>query len=147
MSDRLKLPPVSTLLGSTWKNFRTVLKNQPIDPEYKGKILLTSLVVLIATPFHHWENLIYSRKRLSRVTFDKPPLFILGHWRSGTTLLHNMLCQDPDSSYVTTYQSVFPNNLASKAVFRTLMKIAMPDRRPADNMKLDVSLPQEDEFA
>jgi hypothetical protein len=74
-------------------------------------------------------------------------MFILGHWRSGTTLLHNMLCADPDAGFLTTYQSVFPNNMASKLIFKTFMKINIPDERPSDKVKLNVDFPQEDEFA
>jgi hypothetical protein len=147
MSERLEIPPVSMLLGSSWNNYFKILKDQDISPEYKNKVRLTTLIVMINTPFHWWEKAIYNQKKLESTTFKKPPVFILGHWRSGTTLLHNMLCKDPRASYVTTYQTVYPNNLASKLIFRSFMKVAMPDRRPADNMKLNVSYPQEDEFA
>ncbi len=147
MKNEFKIPPVSTLLGSDIKNYRKILKDQVISPEYRLKVWLTSLIVGVSTPFHWWDELVFNEKRLKKVAFKKPPLFILGHWRSGTTLLHNMLSKDPIASYVTTYQTVFPNNMASKAIFRTFMKVAMPNRRPGDNMKLGVSLPQEDEFA
>jgi hypothetical protein len=145
--SEFKIPPVSTLIGSTFGNYLRVIKRQHISSKYYFKIFLTTLVVVVSTPFHWWENLIYNKKRLKKLLFKKPPLFILGHWRSGTTLLHNMLCQDPSSGYITTYQSVFPNNMASKLLFRTFMKANMPDKRPSDNIKLDVSFPQEDGFA
>jgi len=58
-----------------------------------------------------------------------------------------MLCKDPSSGYLTTYHSVFPNNLASKWLFKKFMKINMPDKRPSDNVKLNIDFPQEDEFA
>jgi omega-hydroxy-beta-dihydromenaquinone-9 sulfotransferase len=74
-------------------------------------------------------------------------LFIIGHWRSGTTLLHNMITIDPSSGYITNYHSLFPNNLASKWLFRTYMKLFMPDKRPSDGVELNVDFPQEDEFA
>ena len=147
MRKGFKIPPVSMLLGSTVGNYFKILKGQKISPEYRFKTFLTGLIVFISTPFHWWEELVYNKKRLKKINFKKPPVFILGHWRSGTTMLHNMLCSTPTSSYTTTYQTVFPNNLASKLIFKTFMKVAMPNRRPADNMPLDVSMPQEDEFA
>ncbi len=145
--DNFKIPPVSTLLGADINTFGKILKTGKISPEYRLKVALTSFIVLVSTPFHRYEEIVFNKKRLAKTKFENPPLFILGHWRSGTTLLHNLLCLDPDSSFVTTYQSVFPNNLASKIIFKTFMKYAMPNRRPADNMKLEVDLPQEDEFA
>jgi hypothetical protein len=102
--------------------------------------------VLIATPFHLWEGIVF-RRRIREFRFKKQPLFILGHWRSGTTLLHNMLTKDPSNTYLTTYQSLFPNNLASKWLFRTFMRINMPDKRPSDGVELNIDFPQEDEFA
>jgi omega-hydroxy-beta-dihydromenaquinone-9 sulfotransferase len=144
--EEFKIPPISTLAGSTIKNYFRILRKGHIEPRYYFKIFLTTLIVLIATPFHIWEEF-YFRKKLKEFKFKKPPLFILGHWRSGTTLLHNMLSKDPSAGYITTYQSLFPNNLASKWLFRTFMKIYMPHRRPSDGVELNVGFPQEDEFA
>jgi hypothetical protein len=144
--EEFKIPPISTLVGSTFSNYFKILNKGKIDPEYYFKIFLTTLIVLIATPFHLWEE-IYFRKKLRKFKFSKPPLFILGHWRSGTTLLHNSLSKDPSAGYVSTYQSLFPNNLASKWLFRTFMKLNMPHKRPADGVELNISFPQEDEFA
>jgi len=145
MSD-FKIPPISTLAGSTFGNFFRVLKQGHIQPKYYFKIGLTFLIILISSPFHLWENIKF-RKKLKRFRFKKPPLFILGHWRSGTTLLHNMLTKDPQAAYLTTYQSLFPNNLGSKWLFKTFMIINMPDKRPSDNVALNIDFPQEDEFA
>ncbi len=144
--EEFKIPPISTLVGSTISNYFRILNKGKVAPKYYFKIFLTTLIVLIATPFHLWEE-IYFRKKLRKFKFSKPPLFILGHWRSGTTLLHNILSKDPSAGYVSTYQSLFPNNLASKWLFRTFMKINMPHKRPADGVELNISFPQEDEFA
>jgi len=141
-----KIPQISTLAGSTIVNYFNILKNQSVEPKFYLKVFLTTIIVLIATPFHWWEEIIFKRK-LARFKFDKPPLFIIGHWRSGTTLLHNLLCKAPSAAYLTTYQSVFPNNLTSKWLFKTFMSINMPDKRPSDNVKLNINFPQEDEFA
>ena len=39
----------------------------------------------------------------------KPPLFILGAWRSGTTHLHNLLAVDDRFAYPNLYQVTYPN--------------------------------------
>ena len=144
--DEFKIPPFSTLIGSTFKNYFKILRKGYIEPKYYIKILLTTLVVLISAPFHLWEKIVFRRK-LKNFKFEKPPLFILGHWRSGTTLLHNMLTKDPSAAYMTTYQALFPNNLTSKWLFRTFMRINMPEKRPSDGVVLNINFPQEDEFA
>jgi len=145
--SEFKIPPISTLIGSDLLNFLSVMrKGGKVTPAYYGKVILTALVVLISIPFHLWEY-IYFRISIRKYKFRKPPLFILGHWRSGTTFLHNLLCADPDAGFLTTYHSVFPNNLASQFIFKNFMKMNMPEKRPSDNVKLGVDLPQEDEFA
>lgn len=79
--------------------------------------------------------------------FKKSPVFIIGHWRSGTTLMHNLLTLDPLAGYVTTYQAVFPSNLKSKWLFKNFMRFFMPRQRPGDNLEISVDFPQEDEYA
>ena len=141
--SEFKIPPISTLLGSTLGNFLRAVRYGRIEPKYYHKVFLTSLICLIASPFHLWEK--YKDRKL--IGLDKSPLFIIGHWRSGTTFLHNLLCQDPDTGYITTYQSVFPNNMYSKLLFKPFMKWKIPEKRPSDNIKLHVDYPQEDDFS
>lgn len=78
----------------------------------------------------------------------KPPVFILGHWRSGTTHLHELLSQDSQFGFPTTYQASFPKIfLASEAKSAPMLDRIIPRRRPMDNMELAMGSPQEDEFA
>ncbi len=141
-----RIPPISTLIGSTFPNYLKVIRQGRVERRYILKLVLTTFVVLISIPFHFWEYLKF-RKKLKNLRFEKPPLFIIGHWRSGTTFLHNILCQDPEAGYLTTYQSVFPHNLGSKMIFKNFMKWNMPEKRPSDNVRLNINYPQEDEFA
>lgn len=144
--SEFKIPPISTLSGTTLRNFFRVIRGNKISKSSLFKLIITLLVIVIATPFHWWETWYFKRK-IKHFKFKKPPLFILGHWRSGTTFLHNILCQDPNAAYLTTYHSVFPNNLTSKWLFKTFMRICMPNKRPSDNVELNINYPQEDEFA
>lgn len=144
--EEFKIPPVSTLIGSTIPNFFRVLYMGKPGIRFYPKLALTFLVILISTPFQIFEYFFY-KKKVANYKFKKPPIFVIGHWRSGTTHLHNLLCKDPTHSYVTTYQGVFPYNLKSKWIFKTFMKINIPDKRPSDNVKLSPDYPQEEEFA
>jgi hypothetical protein len=77
-----------------------------------------------------------------------PPLFILGHWRSGTTLLHEMLARDERFGYANSYQVSFPHTFLSTEKFDApLLAPFLPRRRPMDGKKMTFSGPQEDEFA
>lgn len=79
---------------------------------------------------------------------DPAPIFVVGHWRSGTTLLHELLALDENFGYPTTLECFLPNHfLVSESLFRPLLRWVLPAKRPMDDMPTGVDLPQEDEFA
>ena len=87
-------------------------------------------------------------KRVRDVTIDKPPIFIIGHWRSGTTFLHELFFQDERFTSPTTYECFAPNHfLVTGRIIPKFAWIFLPSRRPMDNMPVSFDLPQEDEFA
>ena len=122
--------------------------NNKVSFRYYPRVVLLCIANLFNAPFRFFEQILINR-RLKIKTPDQAPLFILGHWRSGTTHLHNLLCTPPNAAYVTTYQSVFPDTLFikfGKIFFLNMMKLLMPGTRKADNVKLGTALPQEDGF-
>lgn len=87
-------------------------------------------------------------RAIARTEIQRPPVFILGHWRSGTTLLHEYLGLDPRFASPTTYQCFAPwHFLLTEGMVTRYGNWLLPDRRPMDNMKAGWALPQEDEFA
>ena len=144
--QEFKLPPISPLIGSTVSNYFKILRFGNIAPKVYLTLFLTFLGILFAWPFQAFER-VYFRKKIRNFRFSQPPVFVIGHWRSGTTYLHNLLCRDPAFGYITTYQGVFPNNMKSQWLFKSFMKWKMPKHRPGDQMPLEVDLPQEEEFA
>jgi hypothetical protein len=93
------------------------------------------------------DELIYGRV-IAQVRLTESPLFILGHWRSGTTLLHELLIRDPEHNYPTTYQCFAPHHFVlSESWFAPISSFLLPRRRPMDNMTAGWQRPQEDEFA
>lgn len=93
------------------------------------------------------ESLLYGRK-VAGTFIHTPPLFIIGLWRSGTTLLHELLCLDPRHIYPNTYECFSPGHfLLTERFFKSLLDRVMPATRPQDNMAISMDTPQEDEFA
>jgi omega-hydroxy-beta-dihydromenaquinone-9 sulfotransferase len=93
------------------------------------------------------QNLIYGRK-IAATQIDQPPIFIIGHWRSGTTYLHELMVCDRRFSYPTYYECFEPNHfLLSGWLFPKLLWPLLPGKRPMDNMETGWHRPQEDEFA
>jgi omega-hydroxy-beta-dihydromenaquinone-9 sulfotransferase len=75
-----------------------------------------------------------------------PPLFILGHWRSGTTHLHNLLATDAQFAYPNVYQVLNPHTFLTTERYSKVL-FASPRTRIMDDVPLNADVPFEDEFA
>ncbi len=81
------------------------------------------------------------------------PIFIIGHWRSGTTYLHNLLCQSKQLAYLSSLQVAAPefyiiaDKIFSEEFLNKIMAAFTPPTRPMDNIAIAIDSPQEEEFA
>lgn len=97
-------------------------------------------------------RLLFEREHFRRPA-DRPPLqtnpvFILGHWRTGTTLLHELMSLDPALRFSNAYECFLPHHFPlSERWIKPWSSFALPSKRPPDNMQVGWDLPQEDEFA
>ncbi len=139
--------PITTLIGANWRTFNEVVRGRKIDKPYRAKYRLTKILCWVLSRLEVIESWRY-RKIVEPKPLQRDPLFILGHWRSGTTYLHSVLSCDKQFGYTTTYQTVLPNAmLFGQPLFKAIMRCVMPSRRPVDGLELDPDLPQEEEFA
>ncbi|MEM1021976.1 MAG: sulfotransferase, partial [Pseudomonadota bacterium] len=77
-----------------------------------------------------------------------PPIFILGHWRSGTTHLYNILAKSEQFGFVTPFATALPWDILSiGTLMRPLLERSLPKHRYIDNVAVDAAAPQEDEIA
>ena len=138
--------PVNTLVGADRATFDAITRGAEIDDEYRRKFALTRRLGRLLDPFYTINNNYY--RQLPPLTDTEEPIFILGHWRSGTTFVHNVISCDDRFGYCTTYQTVFPHlMLRGAAFFKWCAAAFMPAQRPTDALELKVDLPQEEEFA
>lgn len=138
---------VSTLSGSSFSNFLKSSAGIKVDPQYRLRYITSALVSLCSEPFRWVENWKYGKAIRNKQLHDEP-VFIIGHWRSGTTYLHNLMSKDPQMGYVSTYQGIFPHQvLSGNWLYKSLMVANMPNKRPADGVELSADYPQEEEFA
>ncbi len=139
--------PVNTLVGADWNTFKELTRGQHIADDKKGKYQLTKAICRLLSTMEPLQNRRY-KKLLADTPLEHDPLFILGHWRSGTTFVHNIFAQDPHFAFTTTYQTVFPHYvMALQGLYKPTMGWLMPKHRPTDNVELAPDYPQEEEFA
>lgn len=108
---------------------------------------LISLVASFNSVMAFFQRLKYGR-RIEATQLSDPPVFIIGHWRSGTTFLHELMVLDDRFTYPTTYQCFAPQHfLLTEWFFANYWGFLLPKQRPMDNVKTGWQRPQEDEFA
>ncbi|MDA0660726.1 MAG: sulfotransferase [Planctomycetota bacterium] len=87
-------------------------------------------------------------QQIAKTPLHGPPIFIVGHWRCGTTYLHQLLAHDPRFVTPSTYECFVPNHFViSEAWLPRLLWFLMPRIRPMDDVRAGWFEPQEDEFA
>ena len=126
---------------------RLVRDNGGISPSYWGKLMKILTTSTALAPLRAIERMRFGH-RVARTEVDPAPVFVHGFARSGTTHLHNLLAQDPNFGFVTTFQAVSsPIFLTARGWLERLVAGALPKTRPMDNMAVSLALPQEEEVA
>ena len=139
---------VSNLMGLSVGDWLALLAENrfAVGPRYWSRAAVISALSLINSGAGLAERIAYGRA--IRHARPRAPIFILGHWRSGTTLLHNLMALDPRFAAPNLYETMFPNGfMVTEAWQAPLWKRCVPETRLIDNMKLGTDLPQEDELA
>jgi omega-hydroxy-beta-dihydromenaquinone-9 sulfotransferase len=134
------------MIATGW--FPMLVRNRfRITPRRWAMAVLMSFFSLLNLGLWLLQEIFWGR-RIARTQLQGDPIFVIGHWRSGTTLLHELLVLDGRHTCSNTYDCFCPNHfLLTAPVFRPLLKGLLPKQRPMDNMAMEWSGPQEDEFA
>ena len=144
--EKRSLPHSGTMapLGA-W--LRLLWENGGAAPAYWGRLARILVPTTLATPLRLVERLRYGAP-VARVRIDKPPVFVVGLPRSGTTHLHNLLSQDPQFGSVSTFHAAVPTFfLIGRGRLKEVMARFAPATRPMDAMKVSMDAPQEEDLA
>ncbi len=102
---------------------------------------------LWSTLFARVEQVRYGRK-MAASDCPPDPIFIIGHWRTGTTYLHQLLNLHPGFHAPTLFEVAIPEGfMVSGGYYKPVMNYLVPSVRPMDNVVLGMNEPQEDEYA
>ena len=120
------------IIAMRMKLFLTLLfrNGTSLRPRY-----LLCLMFLLQSSF--WSSLLAFREKLlfGRKIKSTPvptnPIFIIGHWRSGSTFLHQLLGCDPKLTVPDQLQCTYPESFINGRKFiEPLMGFMIPDKRP-----------------
>jgi len=136
------------LSGSSFVNWMKLLRANRfgVDWQFIPKAMYVTAMISALTPFRYIEKRQYADK-IKKVENVKP-IFIIGHFRSGTTFLHYLLGQDPNIGYVSTFETMTPGMIINREeFFKNLVKNHLPAKRPMDDLEMHANLPYEEEYA
>ena len=138
------------ILGSSRSWFRLLWENKSVDRKYLPRAMFVTFATLGTIPLRVYESVRYGGA-VKRTAIQHPPIFIIGHWRTGTTHLHNLLCHDTNLGRVSMWQAFAPGLclIDERLLKNPFNKIAqkMHPTREIDNIPLSMDNPEEEDLA
>lgn len=143
----MQLPHI--LYFSTLRNWLRLLwrYHRQFDVAQWPRVLRITLFVIATIPIRVFERARYGGA-IHRHRLSEPPVFIIGHWRSGTTNMHNLMLQDPQFASVTMLHCAIPSGfLTWEWLARRILSRRLPRSRPMDAVPLGIDEPMSEDFA
>jgi len=131
--------PLFNLSSRAWQQLRAKYPER-IDWRLQTRIRIASALV---SAMGGMQELLHG-ERVAAVAITSP-IFVVGHWRSGTTLLHEMIALDDRLLTPTTYQCFNPHSFLLSSDGSTRPKAHVV--RPSGDRIVSSESPQEEEFA
>jgi hypothetical protein len=117
-----------------------------LSPSRLAIALTGTVAAILNSVLGSIQDLIFA-KRIDASVLDAPPIFIIGHWRTGTTHLHELLTVDDQFTAPSTLECFAPTQCLAFGWLLRKLAWFLPSKRPMDNMLVGWDQPQEDEFA
>jgi len=116
-------------------------------PKYIGRVLFLLQSAIWSSIFASAEKVLLKNK-IEATPVPDDPIFIIGHWRTGSTLLHQLMNLDPYNAAPTLFQVAVPDSfMVAYPFYKPILNATINKHRPMDKVKLGMNEPQEDEYA
>ena len=107
--------------------------------------LVMGISGLMVEPLAWVQSWLFAR-RLHKAELPDDPIVVIGHWRSGTTYLHQLLASDPTLATARNCLTMAPQvALLLQPLLRSALRAWMTRQRPIDAVLWGPDDPQEDE--
>lgn len=135
--------------GMTLTNiWRLLWQNKfKIHPKYWLRFMYALTLSWVCLPLRLIERLRFHRK-IKKTEIKEDPVFIVGHYRTGTTYLITLLAHDKSRGYVSNLEAYAPHFFLGFHKFtKGLLDMSLPETRPMDNVIMGAEEPTEEEYA
>ena len=138
------------MMGSFNNWVKLLWNNRDIEMKYLPRVMSVTSLTLLTSPLKFIEQIVYGN-RVKNTAIHPSPIIIIGHWRTGTTHLHNIMCRDENLGHVTVFQVTAPDfclvgDTIIKKPFSIVQKMIHPTRE-IDNIPLSMDNPEEEDVA
>lgn len=144
---RLTHQPIQGLSCSTLKSL--LRRSQPkVDGAHRDRLAFLTATSFLHSALEAREGRLFA-EQAAATQLQAPPVFVLGHWRNGTTFLHSLLCQDHNHTFPRMFHSLLPGSFLLPRlsnVFPLIERLLSLETRPMDQVKMGLQEPWEDEF-
>ena len=124
----------------------SALRRSPVSFRLWPRGLVLGLSGVAIQPLAWLQALLFGRA-LRQVKLPSDPVIVIGHWRSGTTFLHQLLAADPLAATARNALIIAPQvALLLKPLLVPLLRRGMTATRPIDAVSWGPMDPQEDEI-
>jgi len=118
-----------------------------VHPKYLFRVLFLLQNGLWASIFDKVEKIRY-KKIIENYKMPQDPIFIIGHWRTGSTFLLQLMNINSELITPSLFHITAPDSLLiSRKYYKPIMTRMVEPTRPMDDVKLGFDEPQEDEYA
>mmetsp|Transcript_26073 Transcript_26073/g.42614 ORF Transcript_26073/g.42614 Transcript_26073/m.42614 type:complete len:381 (-) Transcript_26073:49-1191(-) len=133
----------------TYSFARTVPRHHrtPDSKAYWNELMKLGSFKCMQFPFKLMDNILHHRS-IEEITIDHAPMFIIGHWRSGTTYLHNIISKHPQMIYPTLHTTLNEDcYISGDSFLYNMLKPQLSHTRGFDNVAQGLLDPIEEEVA
>lgn len=146
-SDRKGEATVHHLTGATAGRLAALLVARGVSPRRLHRLVPAIALSGWASLWKRLDSLRFDR-RIAAMPRPPDPIIVVGHWRTGSTFLHQLLNCDPAATAPTVLQCALPEGFLTAAPWvAPVMRRVLGPTRPMDAVRLAPEEPQEDEFA
>jgi len=148
LTEKSLLVTKEPLAGADLKTIFQLLKQNKfhVSIPYFPRLIYSLFLSSVLSPFRYKDNR-FMKKMADQIKIENDPVFLLGHWRGGTTYLHNMLSKDDRFGFFSTFDAYVPGVcIRSESLLKGIVARSLPKKRPMDDVKMGADLPQEEEY-
>lgn len=136
------------LVGASCRLWRELRRRYgAVDAQFRKRAALIRLGIWLQIPERLWESWRF-RRVIEQTELHPSPVFIIGYWQSGHSLMHDLLVHDPQFATTSLLHCALPSSWVTiEPLARWIVRRRGQKTRYVDAMPMSADGPQGDDLA